>query len=181
MDGEDVQHTLAQLPAHWWAELLGDREAVLATVGTAETPNLREVAAPPSPDPVPVPRAIAPSPAQVPMPRTPAAPRFRVLAWSLMAGGAAFAATGGGFALSAAQSRSQLGAASRDEAGRIVGLTQKQAFELENRASRQANLGVWLLVAGGAVGATGLGFYFLGSPATLVPAPNGVAISAPVN
>lgn len=180
----------------WWAQLLGDKDAVLADVGSAAWPT--NEAAPPRPaqpeKPQPVANAaekkdapvVAPLPLPLPPPplvkaQAPSTqpPAKRIAAYSLLGGAALFAGLGIGFGAAANSTRAQVDAAPTNSEGQVTNMSQRQALELDATQRVQATAANVFYISAAALAVAGGSLYFLsrsdGSVA-LVPAGPGVAV-----
>lgn len=170
----------------WWAELLGARKAVLGTVGTAAAPRVDKApgAAAPAPvafAPVEVKPDVAGPPPERPEVTAAGAPisGTRIAAWSCA--GAAVAAAGVAvvFGLGANATAARVNGAERDGAGRIVGLTQKEAFALDAQQRTQSTLANVLIGTSAALAAGGVTLFLVSrgdSEIALVPTAGGAAL-----
>lgn len=152
----------------WWAELLNERKGVLVEVGSARAPRQEWTGENPV---VPATRSV-----------TDAAPVSggwrRPTGFVLLGAGAVAAGVGLVLGVQSADGRARLTNATRDEQGRVTGLTQARAGALEASANAQASVANLLFGVGGALGAAGVVFVVLG-PVTepvvsLSPAPGGL-------
>jgi hypothetical protein len=157
----------------WWAELLGDKNRVLAVAGSAAEPHVSKRAPanyePTDPD-MPGARKAAPSDS---------GPVLRYAAYGLA--GAGVLAIGGGvlFGLQSSSARAQIDSASRDDAGRVNGLTRVQALDLQGKAIQSATLANVCYVGGLALAGAGVGLYLMtgDEKVALLPAPGGVVLT----
>jgi hypothetical protein len=150
----------------WWAELLDERQAVLATVGSEATPVTEValrleglVAAPPSVN----------EPLQE-------APPWRALSYASLGAAVGAGAAGGYFGLRSRSARSELEKAAVDERGLTTGLTQREAYALEERARSSARLANALFGVAGAVAIAGGTFWVLGTRVQVAATPTGVTV-----
>ncbi len=109
---------------------------------------------------------------------------LRPWAWAATAGAGASLAMGSVFGLRARDARAQLLTLPREGGQRISDLTQRQAFELNDRAVREARLANGLFVAGAALGAGAAVLFLLEPPtpspgvsASLLAGPGGLAVT----
>ncbi len=142
----------------WWAELLGESDAVFATVGSRAKPILVEtrseaVLAPPLSEPEPQPMVS----------RSFFGP-LRIV--GVVGFGAAIAtAVGGGvFRNNADNGSAQIRLANRNSTGAITGLTQREAFAIDDRARTDSSLATGLFAAAGIVGVGAALIFAFGSP-----------------
>lgn len=153
----------------WSVELIGDRKAVLlvteprtegatTTAVTDLTPAVTTVTSP-----------------------EPGGGWRRPFGGVLLGAGAAAAGIGVVFGVLSNSSRAQVTGATRDEQGRVVSLTQREAAALESNARTQATVANVLFVTGGALAATGVVFLIIGPDqapvAKLSPAAGGLMLS----
>ncbi|WP_224245761.1 hypothetical protein [Hyalangium gracile] len=159
----------------WWAELLDERQAVLALVGSATAPLLRAA---------PRPQA-ALNPPLTPTQDTPSVEKrssatstsaWRKLAYVSLGVAAGTGAAGGYFGLRSRSARSQLEGAAVNEQGLTTGLTQREAFELDERARSNARLANVLFGIAGATAIAGGTLWLLGTPVTVSATPAGVTV-----
>jgi hypothetical protein len=158
----------------WWAEVTGDRGAVLLRLGTHDAPNVVE-----APKDVPVAVPIAPQPQVQQQAQAPRGTGQRVA--GALIGGAGVAAAGVGIVLGAlsVDARSQIANATKDDQGNVVGITQRKAADLDAQARSFGLAGNILMIGGGVVAATGL-VVLITAPSDSVavaPAPGGVTVS----
>jgi hypothetical protein len=163
----------------WWAELLGERDAVLAVVASPDAP-LSATSEPTAPGVAP---PAAPAAATVPpsaLPQavvtTDAEPRYRPGAYAAFAAGAVSLGVGAFFTGRWLDERSQLTHLTTDSSGRVTNLTQVQAFALDSSRKSDAAAADVLLGAGAALVATGFTLFWVGRVA-VTPAPGGVAVA----
>ncbi|MBS1152272.1 MAG: uncharacterized protein H6Q89_3970 [Myxococcaceae bacterium] len=188
----------------WWAQLLGDRDAVLTEVASAAEP--RKETAPPKPvvekapeKPQPVAQAPAQPPPDAPVvtppppvpPPEPAAPprvkaqarsqpisTGRIAAVGLIGAGAICAGLGIGFGVMANGTRAQVDNAPTNSAGQVTNMTQRQALELDGKQRFQATASNAFFISAGALAVGGAALFFLsGSNDTLAIIPTGPGIA----
>ena len=154
----------------WWAELLDERQAVLATVGSATSP-LRETA----------PRlqaltATAKPPTGTPeLEGSPGSP-WRTAAYVFLGAAAGTGAAGGYFGWRSRSARAEVEGAPVDDRGLTTGLTQREALVLDQRARSSARLANLLFGVAGATALVGGTFWVLGAPVTVSATPSGVTV-----
>jgi hypothetical protein len=180
----------ASLELSWWAELLGDKDAVLLEVGSAASPKVERAPAKPGVD-APVVAAAAPVPAAVepePEPEVVAAPVRRseppnvkrLASYGLVGGAAICAGVGLAFGVMANGTKAQVDGAPVNAMGHVSSMTQVQALELDGRQRSQATLANVFTGAAVALAATGVTLFVLSlggdSRAQLVPSAAGAAI-----
>jgi hypothetical protein len=152
----------------WWAELLDERQAVLALAGSETTP-LNEL-----------------SPRLEALTRAPKAPTdsskgafstpMRMASYALMAVAVGTGAAGGYFGLQSRSARAEVENATVDDRGVTIGLTQREALELDQKARSSARLANILFgVAGASAIASGT-LFVLGKPVTVSATPVGVTV-----
>jgi hypothetical protein len=157
----------------WWAELLSERKGVLVEVGSASAPRKDSAVA--------APVAVAAAPVvETPSGPVPGGWR-RPTGVVLLGAGVVAAGVGVVFGVQSSGSRSQVTNATRDELGRVTGLTQSQAAALETNARTQATVANVLFGVGGAFAAAGVVLVVLGPASepvvSLSPAPGGVVVA----
>lgn len=167
----------------WWAQLLGEKDAMLLDLGSATstktetapekpaapapTPPVAEapktdLQRPPEPSTPPVPAA-EPLPPPPPMPppmvaAVPAArpaPVGRYVAVGLLGGAAACGGVAIAFGLLANGTKAQIDTAASNGAGQVTGLTQKKAFELDAQQRQQATISNAFSIGAAALGVSG--------------------------
>lgn len=157
----------------WWAEILGDRGAVLLRKGTAEEPNLVE---PPKPD-APVAVQLAP---QLAEPKAPAGLGMRVAGAVVGGGGVVALVVGAALGATSVDARNRIANATRDEQGNVVGITQRQAAELDAQARDFGAVANVLMIGGAVLSAGGL-LLVIFAPSdeavAVAPAPGGAVVS----
>jgi hypothetical protein len=148
VDGEEVS---------WWAELIGERDAQLQLLGTAEHPIVdRGVELQPEGAHAQPPQIVIEQPRENP-PRP-----LRTGAFVAVAIGGVSLVTGTVFAALAQSLTSQLKNVTRDNTGAVTGLTERQAFALDYQERTDAILGNTLLALGGVLVALAIALYFAG-------------------
>lgn len=154
----------------WWAELLDERQAVLARIGSAETPL---------PLPVPKPKALdlaLTKPADnAGLEKTATSP-LRPLAYVSMAVAAGSGAAGTYFGLRARSARADVEGATVNDQGLTTGLTQREAYALDERARSSAKVANVLFAVAGAAAVAGGTLWVLGKPVTVQASPAGVTV-----
>ncbi|HEY8207568.1 MAG TPA: hypothetical protein VIG99_08810 [Myxococcaceae bacterium] len=170
----------------WWAELLGEAQAVLTQVGSERQPVLWGVIKLQMPPPPP---GLAERPA-LPGPRIPAPPKgssqeqppvVATLGWGLVALGGASAGAGGYFGLRSFEAREQVRTAQVDPtSGLTLGLTQKEAFVLDARARQDAVVANVLFGVAGAAAVGGVVLLVFGRPVEVGVSPRGVSLESPI-
>lgn len=170
----------------YWAELLGQNDEVLGQLADPAKPL--QVRAPPAP-PAPPPPALTAAPEVKPAPQPAGAlttaapeaqPRYRPLAYGLMGGGAAMLATGAFFGLQSRSARSQIQDAQVDSQGRVTGLTQVQASDLDSKARTDAAVADVLLATGAVAAGAGVAVWFLGQSVAVAPTGNGAVVQGEI-
>jgi hypothetical protein len=186
----------------WWAELIGPKEAVLASLGDEDNP-IRGAAAPelraketkdrepvattkePRLTPHDSDRTFASTPSES-LTAPPEATKvtasgststLRRLGYGVLGAGAGAGIAGGVFALISQGARGQISSATKDDAGRITNITQIRAAELEAQARSNAVIANVLFVSAGGLVAAGGTLWLLGGRVAVTPAGNGVAVS----
>ncbi len=163
----------------WFAELLGERERVLARSGSPSAP-LRSGASAAA-----VAQAFVAGPAKKVEGHRPFAafaPPFSQRQWggvALAAGGLVTLGAGGVFGAQSASARETIDTAARDAQGRVTGLTRSEALALDRRMRGQAVAANILFGAGVALAGAGVGLFFTSPNATVgvSAAPGAVAMS----
>lgn len=184
----------------WWAEVLGDRDAVLMMVGAEtalmsasapaalETAPVKQAEAPPPPPPAelkwpadspqtpaPPAPAAAPAPERVvatPEPSRPSISAGRIAGIALFGLGLVAVGAGAAFGVRSADTRAQVDAPS-------TSMTQKQAYELDARQRMEATIANTAFISGGVLAAGGAALFFLSgssSRVAIVPTGPGIAV-----
>ncbi|HEX8436271.1 hypothetical protein [Archangium sp.] len=154
----------------WWAELLDERQAVLATVGSASAP-LRETAPRPQALTAP-PKPLTGTPALEGAPGSP----WRTAAYVFLGAAAGTGAAGGYFGWRSRSARAEVEGAPVNERGLTTGLTQREALALDKRARSNARLANILFGVAGVTALTGGTLWVLGAPVTVSATPSGVTV-----
>jgi hypothetical protein len=179
VQGADVAQDATSGRLEWWAELLGERDAVLAVVASPDAPltATSEPAAAGAALVAPAATTTVP-PAALPQAVvvTPAESRYRPGAYAAFAAGAVSLGVGAFFTGRWLDERSQLTHLTTDSSGRVTNLTQIQAFSLDSSRKSDAVAADVLLGAGAALVAGGFTLFFAGRVA-VTPAPGGVAVT----
>ncbi|MBS1148931.1 MAG: uncharacterized protein H6Q89_629, partial [Myxococcaceae bacterium] len=170
----------AQVPAvatevRWWAEALGEKDAVLITLGTPEQPLIDSALVPP-PEPPPSLPPVAIQAAQVPVAaQTPG--WVRPLGIGL--GGAAVVAAGVGayFGFASSSARGLITNATRDSTGALTSLTQRQAEAADRRARDSAVIANTLLATAGGLLGVGVVLFVAGGSEAPVVVASGTGVS----
>jgi nucleoid-associated protein YgaU len=149
----------------WWVELLDESQAVLATIGSEEEP-LTDIAA----------QAQALQGALKQGTGKPALTPMRTAGYVLLGVAAGSGAVGGLFGLRSNSARSEVENAPVDEQGVTVGLTQRQAQQLDERARSSARVANVLFGVAGVAAVAGGTFWVLGAPVKVSASPAGVAL-----
>lgn len=152
----------------WWAELLDEHQAVLALVGSADAP-LTELS----------PRMEALSHALTqPVHPDDSSGRssLRTASYVLLGAAVGSGAAGGYFGVRSRSARQELADAPVDDQGVTVGLTQREALALDERARSSAKLANVLFGVAGATALVGGTLWVLGAPVSVSAAPTGVTV-----
>jgi hypothetical protein len=149
----------------WWAELLDEHQAVLATVGAAAVP-LEELA----------PRLQARASLGANELEKPSGPPWRPLAYACLGVAVGAGATGGYFGLRSRSARSEVQNAPVDAQGFTTGMTQREAYALDERARSSARIANMLFGAAGVAAALGGTFWLLDSRVSVSATPTGVTV-----
>lgn len=155
----------------WWAEALSDRKGVLFNVGSEEKPRRDgEVHA-----------LVASAPLQLDTSGPVSGGWRRPTGFVLLGAGAVAAGIGVVLGVQSGAARARLTGATRDDQGRVTGITQAEAGPLEAGANSQATIANVLFGVGGALGAAGVVLVIMGPSeqptVALSPAPTGVFLS----
>ncbi len=197
-DEKDVPDTVADISGktasiasdstrvEWWAEVLGERDAVLVQLGSKANPKVegRPEAAmkvvpadeliPPVPSPPIEAVTVAPAPAS-------STPGSRVAGIGLLGAGVVAGAIGVVFGVFSNNARAQLAGAQLDAMGRVINFTQLQGLSYQNTQNTDAIVADVLFGVGGALAATGLVLFIVSlsssSSVALAPTGNGAVLS----
>lgn len=145
----------------WWAELLGDKDRMLARLGSADQPNTTEKASL-------TPRSDGPPPAAAAAQGT----NLKPFAYAVAGAGVAAAIVGAVFGVSANGTKALVENAARDGSGRVTGITRATALQLNEQQKTSALLANTLFVASGVLVAGGVALFAL-SPEVKVSAGGG--------
>lgn len=114
-----------------------------------------------------------------PPPATPMSGK-RIASIALLGGGAVAAGVGVAFGVISNGTRAQVTSAETDSAGRVIGLTQKDALALDAQQRTQATVANVLMISGAALAAGGVTLLILSlgdTQVALVPAAGGVSVA----
>jgi hypothetical protein len=150
----------------WWAQLLDERQAVLSTVGSGTQPLTVRA---PSP-------AFLPQAAQAPEPPSQAVSPWRRAAYVCLGVAVGSGAAGGYFGLRSRNARSDVEGAAVNDQGQTTGLTQREAYALDDRARSSARWANLLFGVAGATALAGGTFWVLGAPVKVSATPEGVVL-----
>lgn len=170
-------HGLGPGNHEWWAELLGDADAVLFSAGSAAAPFVHGAAAAPTVATV-EPSVVAPPPPP-PTVKASGGSRTGPLFWACVAGAGATAIGGTIAGVLSRSANSSVDNAAKDGNGVVTGLTQKQADALRSGAKTQAIAANVLFGAAGVLAATGVVVFLVSGPSGSVavsPAAGGVTV-----
>ena len=181
----------------WWAVLLGERKAALKELSSASSPRIEaaapvpvavkpkpvepELKAKPEPEPVvtaPPPEEKEPAISEWVEPARPMSGK-RVASFGLMGGGVVVAGLGIMFGAISNGTKLKVTGATTDSSGRITGLTQKQALELDGQQRTEASLANVFIISGAALAAGGVTLFILSmddAKVALVPSAGGVTV-----
>jgi hypothetical protein len=148
----------------WWVELLDENQAVLTTIGSAEAP-LTELTV----------QAQALLDALKRGPEKALTP-MRTAGYVLLGVAVGSGVAGGLFGLRSNSARSELEDAPVNEQGLTIGLTQRQAQALDDRARSSARLANVLFGVAGISAVAGGTLWVLGAPVKVSASPAGVAL-----
>ena len=149
----------------WWVELLDENQAVLTTIGSAQAP-LTEITV----------RAQSLAEALKRGPEEKTLTPMRTTGYVLLGAAAASGVAGGLFGLRSSSARSELKDAPVDEQGLTIGLTQRQAQALDEKARSSARLANVLFGVAGVTAIAGGTLWVLGAPVKVSASPAGVAL-----
>jgi hypothetical protein len=200
-DDKDVPDALADISGktasiaadsshvEWWAEVLGERDAVLLQLGSKASPKVEgrpEAAMKVAPIDEPV-TTTPPSPpvesvrvTPTPAPSEPT-PSSRYAGIALVAGGVVGLALGATFGVLSNNARGLLDGAQVDAMNRVINFTQVQAKAWQTTQNTDAVVADVLFGVGGALAATGIVLFIVSlsssSSVALAPTGNGAALS----
>lgn len=153
-------------PVRWWAELLDERQAVLSTLGSASAPLTASPAFTPQ----------ASRPQEEPaLEKAPVSP-WRRAAYICLGVAVGSGAAGGYFGLRSRSARADVEGAAVNDQGLTTGLTQREAYALDDRARSNARLANILFGVAGATALAGGTFWVLGAPVQVSATPAGVVL-----
>ncbi len=174
----------------WWAQLLGDKDAILSDLGSPTSLKTEAAPAgttPPVPAPAPIVAELRKVPERLeppPMPPLVAAPApsptpvGRYVGVGLLAAGVASGGVAITFGVLANGTKAQVDGATANGFGQITGLSQKRAFELDAQQRQQATISNAFSIAGAALGVAGgaLLVLSLASNDSVAIVPNGLGL-----
>jgi hypothetical protein len=169
----------------WWADGIGDRDAVFAQVGSEAQPKLDTASGAP---------VASNEPGLTPPPSPPNEPFVsrgssggglsagRLAGIGMMAGGVVAAGVGAVFGVMANQAKAKVDNAEVDSMGRVIGITQREGYQLDSQVRTNATLANVLFVAGGVLAAGGVAVFLIGGSSSsgsvsLAPAGSGFVLS----
>jgi hypothetical protein len=181
LEGGKASTPVDATEVQWWAELLGENDAQLVVLGSEANPL---VATPPAPM---VSATAAPPP---PPAAEPAVTRraegsgggVRTASFFVMGGAVVAAGVGAFFGVRSSTALSSISGATRDDQGRITGLTEREAATRGAAAATDGLIANILFVSAGVVAAAGIVMFIVGGPETpakvaLAPAFGGLTLS----
>ena len=159
----------------WWAELLGEKDRVLALVGSPGKPLLTAKAAPVATSPSLLP---PPTPApEVSLEATAASrPNLKPFAYAAAGAGVVALIAGIGVGAKAASIKGEIDGAMRESDGAISGISRSRAVELNDQMQGKASAANALFVTGAVLVGTGVALYFLSGDVKVAPTPSGVVV-----
>ncbi|MBK7861972.1 MAG: hypothetical protein IPJ65_25815 [Archangiaceae bacterium] len=168
----------------WWADAIGEREAVLFQVGNEAQPRVDIAAQPSSAKQGDAPLAAKTEP-------TPAEPRsagteveassgggpsgVRIAGVAVAVVGVAGVVVGSVFGAMANSARQRVNGATTDAQGRVTGITQVEAYELDRSVHTNAAIANTMWIAGGALAAVGVVMIIAGGSSS--PSSGSVSLS----
>lgn len=172
----------------WWVVVLGEQKMALKELSSAASPRIEAAAPLPVPasvlkTPEPVVSAPPPPPeegpvigewAELPKPM----PAKRIAAIGVLSGAAVALGIGIGFGVASNGTRAKVAAATTDSAGRITGLTQREALALDAQQRTEATVANVLIISGAALAAGGAALIIFSRDevsVALVPAGGGLS------
>lgn len=158
----------------WWAEAIGDREAVLLVLGGADAPLVDR-----KPRPSPAAPAAPTAPAAISLTQSPPSRGWlRPTGIGLAIAGVAAFGVASFFGVTSSSARASILGASRDATGAINGLTQVQAAAADRRAQDSALIANALFGVGGGLAALGLACFIVAGTTSVAIAPAGAGLAA---
>jgi hypothetical protein len=168
-DGEASVETSGQEVA-WWAELIGDRAAVLGQIADESNPQI-DAAPPPSLSA----GALTPPPPSTTAARASSStPGSQWLSYGLIAGAAVSTGAGSYFGWKSQNDLSQINNAPRS--GGVVQMTEVRANQLNDDSKRSAQIADGLFVAASALAVGGGLLFFLGPQTAVAPGPGSLSV-----
>jgi len=164
----------------WWVELLGEAQSVLAQQGTERRPLVWGAVELEMPPPPIAGRAPGMSPLGKVPPAKGESSALALAGWGVVALGGASAGAGGYFGWRSSQARARISGAAAGPDGLVHGLTQAEAFTLDDQARKDAWVANALFIAGAAVGAGGIAMVVFGQPVEVGVSPGGVSLESPI-
>lgn len=188
--GKTASVSLDAARVEWWADAIGDRDAVLAQVGSEAQPKVDTATAPVATAKTDTP--VAAEPLTPPPPATePAVTRregpgmsgTRVAGIGLAAAGVVGIGVGAVFGVLSNGARSKIEHAETNSQGQVTGITQREAYQLDASVRTNATIANTLYGLGGALAATGVVLFIVGGSSSssgsvsVAPAGTGVVVS----
>jgi len=185
MSGKTASVSVDASRVEWWADAVGDREAVVAQVGSEAAPrsdSATPVAAKDAPmnDPLAPP---SPPPEEQRVSKSSGGMSGgRLAGIGMMAGGAIVVGLGVAFGVMADGSRKRIENADTNAQGQVTEITQREAYQLDGSVKTNATIANVMFGVGGALAAGGLILFLVSgssssSSVAVVPAGSGVAVS----
>jgi len=172
----------------WWAVLLGEQKMALKELSSAASPRIEAAAPlPVSATALKTPQAVSEPPprpaegrvsgewAELPRPMS----AKRIAAIGVLSGAAVALGIGVGFGVASNGTKARVAAATTDSAGRITGLTQREALALDAQQRTEATVANVLIISGAALAAGGAALIIFSrddESVALVPAGGGVGL-----
>ena len=180
----------------YWAEVLGEADGVLLSLGDQGKPlalpgaatepvaaKAPDAAKPPEVERRPEVKGVEATPETRPGPAVEGLTRpapsplpLRALSYGAFGAAGAAAVVGVIFGLRSGSARSEYEDAERAADGSIVGINQRRAAELDSTARSSATTANSCYVGAAVLAAGGAALFLLGAPATVAPAPGGGAL-----
>jgi hypothetical protein len=175
----------------WWAELLGDQDAVLSLLGSAEAPRIEHgapvaPAATPSksadafvapPPPPPPPATVSPEAVAVATPALPGSSGARIGSYVLVGGALVAGGVGGYFGYQSQQDYSTVQKTLAGNQNPVTSATERKTTDINNQSKQYAIVANVLFGAAGVLAAGGIALWFMGGSVTVAPSPTGASVS----
>jgi hypothetical protein len=186
----------AGVEVSWWAEVIGDQDAVLVLVASGEKPRVDRAGGQPTAGLAPPPSAQAqenPGTGAVPLPppfvtvspepttvtATTSEPTsgLRLGSYVVLGGAVVAGGVGGYFGYQSQHDISTLQNALQSGQNPVVGITEKTAYNLNNESKQDAVIGNALFATAGVLAVGAVVLWLLGGSVAVAPTPSGATIT----